>query len=54
MKAVRRFRGAMFDVNIRRTGGDRVRVWCNGEELAEAHVGNIEAGKRYQLDVTIP
>jgi cellobionic acid phosphorylase len=54
MKAVRRFRGAMFDVNIRRTGGDRVRVWCNGEELPEAHVGNIEAGRRYQLDVTIP
>jgi hypothetical protein len=29
-------------------------VWSNGEELPDAHIGNIEPGQRYQLDVTIP
>ncbi|WUR13585.1 NdvB protein [[Empedobacter] haloabium] len=54
MRVVRQFRGATFDVTIRRGGGDKVEVRCDGEVLAAPRVTAIEAGRRYLLEVSVP
>jgi cellobionic acid phosphorylase len=54
MKIQRSFRGASFNVAVRRTGAAEVQVRCNGELLPAAHVSGIEAGKHYELEVSIP
>jgi cellobionic acid phosphorylase len=54
MRAVRQFRGATFDVTIRRGDVDAVQVRCDREPLAEARVTGIEAGRVYELEVTVP
>jgi len=54
MKIQRSFRGASFNVAVRRTGAADVQVRCNGELLPAAHVSGIEAGKHYELEVSIP
>ncbi|GGY97971.1 cellobionic acid phosphorylase [Pseudoduganella plicata] len=54
MRVVRQFRGATFDVTIRRTGGQSVEVHCDGALLAEPRVTAIEAGRSYRLEVSVP
>jgi cellobionic acid phosphorylase len=54
MHVVRQFRGATFDVTIRRTGGDRIEVRRDGELLAAPRVTGIEAGRCYRLEVGVP
>lgn len=54
MRVVRQFRGATFDVTIRRGGGGQVEVRCDGELLAAPRVTAIEAGRRYLLEVSVP
>ncbi|KAK8087816.1 glycoside hydrolase family 94 protein [Apiospora hydei] len=51
----RRFRGAVFHVEIRRSPDAReVTVEYEGKVLPEARFTGIEAGKTYQLSVTVP
>ena len=54
MRAVRQFRGATFDVTIRRGDVAAVEVRCDGERLPEPRVTGIEAGRTYKLEVTLP
>ena len=53
-KAVREFRGATFHVNIQRAAVSRIEVSVDGVHLAEPHIGNIEVGKQYHVDVLLP
>ncbi len=54
MHAIRQFRGATFDVTITRTGREDIAVRCDGKLLASPHVGGIEAGRHYRLEVAVP
>ncbi|WP_338767976.1 NdvB protein [Massilia sp. METH4] len=54
MKAVRAFRGATFEVSIRRGDVPAIQVRRDGELLPEARVTGIEAGRTYRLEVTVP
>ena len=55
IRATRRFRGATFVADIRRSADvTSITVTLDGEVLPRAHVGNIQAGKTYQLSVAIP
>jgi cellobionic acid phosphorylase len=54
LKATRLFRGATFEVEIRRGDVKEVTVSQDGQVLPEAHVKNIQAGATYRLDVVIP
>lgn len=54
MKVTRRFRGATFEVEIKRGNVQQVQVQCDGVALPAARVDSIEAGRTYQLEVTIP
>jgi cellobionic acid phosphorylase len=54
LKATRLFRGATFEVDIRRGDVKEVTVSQDGQLLPEAHVKNIQAGARYRLSVVIP
>ncbi len=53
-KAVREFRGATFHVNIQRAAVSRIVVSVDGVQLAEPHIGYIEVGKQYHVDVLLP
>jgi cellobionic acid phosphorylase len=53
MTVTRRFRGATFEVDIRRGAVGRTVVICDGIELAAARVDNIDAGRTYRLQVTV-
>jgi cellobionic acid phosphorylase len=48
------FRGATFDVSVTRGAVERTMVVCDGTALADAHIGGIEAGRTYRVDVTVP
>jgi cellobionic acid phosphorylase len=55
VKVTRLFRGATFEVDIRRVDGvDAVRVKQDGRLLPEARITNIKAGETYRLSVAIP
>jgi cellobionic acid phosphorylase len=54
MTVTRRFRGATFEVDIRRGAVGRTVVICDGIELAAARVDNIDAGRTYRLQVLVP
>jgi len=41
-------------VDIRRGAVERTVVICDGIELAAARVDNIDAGRRYRLQVLVP
>lgn len=55
VRVERRFRGAVFDVDIRRDSDVReVTVEHEGSVLPEARFTGIEAGKTYKLSVRVP
>ncbi len=54
LRATRQFRGATFDVTIRRGPVAATEVRCDGTLLPEPHVTGIVAGRTYLLEVTIP
>ena len=54
MRVRRVFRGATFDVSIRRGDVARTAVVCDGRLLAEARIDGIEAGRTYRVEVTVP
>jgi cellobionic acid phosphorylase len=54
MRVERSFRGAQFELNIRRAQVDAVEVWRGGQRLAQARVDDIIAGEHYALDVLVP
>ena len=55
IRVTRLFRGATFVADIRRSADvTAVTVTLDGKVLPRPHVGNIEAGRTYQLSVAIP
>jgi cellobionic acid phosphorylase len=50
----REFRGAHFDVTIRRADVVQTQLTLDGVALAAAHVAAIDAGKHYRLEVLVP
>ena len=53
--AVRRFRGATFEVGIERVATrDAACVLLDGEVLADGRVARVEPGRRYQIRVELP
>jgi cellobionic acid phosphorylase len=54
MKITRQFRGASFQVEVTRGAVDKVQVRCDGVALAQARIENIEAGRSYSVQVTVP
>ena len=54
MSVTRRFRGATFEVDIRRGAVDRIEVRCDGAALSAARVDAVEPGRTYRLEVTVP
>jgi cellobionic acid phosphorylase len=53
-KATREFRGATFDVTVRReTQGSRVRVVVDGKTLPDNRITGIQAGRRYGVEAVI-
>jgi cellobionic acid phosphorylase len=54
-KVVREFRGATFNIEMRREAGlGKVRVTLDGKVLADNRITHFQAGKTYQVNVTIP
>jgi cellobionic acid phosphorylase len=54
MRVRRVFRGATFDVSVTRGAVERTTVVCDGKTLADAHIGGIEAGRTYRVEVMVP
>lgn len=54
MSVTRRFRGATFDVTIRRSAVAGIEVHCDGVLLEAARIDRIEAGRTYRLEITVP
>lgn len=54
IKVQRSFRGAQFDVTIRRGNVDKVEVVVDGKTLSEPYVSDIAPGQIYQMSVVIP
>jgi cellobionic acid phosphorylase len=54
MRVRRVFRGATFDVSVTRGDVARTTVVCDGRLFAEARIDDIEAGRTYRVDVTVP
>lgn len=54
MTVTRRFRGATFEVDIKRGAVEQVTVVCDGRALPAARIDAIEAGRSYRLQVTVP
>ncbi len=52
--AIRQFRGAEFDVSIARGDVSATEVRCNGELLADNCISNIQAGRKYLVQVVVP
>ncbi|MGY1410206.1 GH36-type glycosyl hydrolase domain-containing protein [Luteimonas sp. A611] len=54
-RALRRFRGAEFDVGIERVAGLAAqRVLVDGEAIAGDRIGPVEQGRRYEVRVELP
>lgn len=55
VSAKRRFRGADFSVSYRRDSGiEEMRISIDGEVLETAMIRNIQVGRHYAVDVTLP
>ncbi|KAI4920627.1 uncharacterized protein J4E92_008270 [Alternaria infectoria] len=54
MKVRREFRGAVFDVQIKRGDVEDVKVVVDGEEVEGCVVKNVTAGKTYKVLVEVP
>ncbi|PGH05381.1 hypothetical protein AJ80_08349 [Polytolypa hystricis UAMH7299] len=51
----REFRGAVFEVDIRREAGVKeVKVVSDGQTLSGTRINNVVSGKTYQLSVSVP
>lgn len=54
-KATRQFRGATFEVSYSRAAGlDGPRIVVDGQTLVGNCIANIQAGKTYKVEVTLP
>ena len=53
-KAKRQFRGAEFDVSIKRSAVTSIEVYCESQRIPGGCIRNIEAGKKYSVEVLIP
>lgn len=54
MKVSRLFRGATFNIDIRRGDVDDVLVKYAGQVVPDAHFKSIQDGAVYEVSVTIP
>jgi len=54
MNITRLFRGATFEVSVKRGTSSKVRVVCDEKELDEPVVKDIKAGKTYKVEVEVP
>ena len=54
VKVTRQFRGANFEIGIKRANVKSVKVLLDENELDGMVVKNVEAGRTYRLDVQIP
>jgi cellobionic acid phosphorylase len=54
MKVTRLFRGATFEVNIKRADVKSVEVVLDGKKLDEPVVTGVVEGKTYKLEVSVP
>jgi cellobionic acid phosphorylase len=54
MKVTRQFRGATFNVAIRRASVSKVMAKLDGRFLREPHIDNIVPGRTYQVEVLVP
>jgi cellobionic acid phosphorylase len=54
IRVTRLFRGAKFEVDIKRTDVAEVKVVVNGETVEGGKITGIENGKTYKVDVSVP
>jgi cellobionic acid phosphorylase len=54
MKVTREFRGATFQLDIRRESVKDVTVKQGGRTLPEPRIADVKAGEVYQLTVLVP
>lgn len=54
MKVTRRFRGATFEVDIKREDVKEVKLVVNGEAVEGQRIKGIEEGKTYKVSVAVP
>ncbi|KAF2256561.1 glycoside hydrolase family 94 protein [Trematosphaeria pertusa] len=54
MKVTRSFRGATFEVQVKRGEGKEVKIVCDGKTLEEPFIKNVETGKTYEVEVEVP
>jgi cellobionic acid phosphorylase len=54
IKITRLFRGARFEVDVKREDVKSVKVVVNGKELKEPKITGIEKGKTYKVSVKVP
>jgi cellobionic acid phosphorylase len=54
MKATRLFRGAIFEVEIKRSGTEKVEVTVDGDKIDGNIIKNAESGKTYKVEVKVP
>ncbi|KAF5847199.1 hypothetical protein GGP41_003498 [Bipolaris sorokiniana] len=54
MKVRRQFRGAVFNVQIRRGSVDSVKVTVDGEQIAGNVIRNVEKGRTYTVQADVP
>jgi len=53
-KAKRLFRGATFEINIKRDQVSGLEVYCDSAKIEGTCIKNIQSGKTYVIDVLIP
>ncbi|KAF2266731.1 Six-hairpin glycosidase [Lojkania enalia] len=54
IKVRREFRGAVFEVDVKRGDGNHVKVVVDGKEVEGGKITGIEQGKVYKVDVEVP
>ncbi|KAF1921857.1 Six-hairpin glycosidase-like protein [Ampelomyces quisqualis] len=54
MKATRSFRGATFEVQIKRSNVGKVKVILDGQTIDGNIISNVEIGKVYKVEVNVP
>ena len=54
MKVRREFRGAVFNVEVKRGNVEAVKVTVDGDQIAGNVVKNVEKGRTYQVQVDVP
>ncbi|KAJ4294563.1 hypothetical protein N0V90_008254 [Kalmusia sp. IMI 367209] len=54
IKVTRLFRGATFEVRVKRGVGEAVKVVCDGVEVDGGIIKDIKAGKTYKVEVEVP